>query len=141
MRMLAALMRSRPKRIVIADDHEATRVLLRILLGHEPHLDIVGEAADGDEAVKLAIEQGAEIVLLDVLMPRLDGFEAAERIRTAHPEARLILHTAEPGVIDPARERRLGVRVITKADFRATIEAVRAAALGGEPQTTSKAGS
>ncbi len=127
------------KRVVIAGRHEATRVLLRTLLGLEQDLDIVGEAADGDDTVRLALERGAEIVVLDVNMPRLDGFEAAERIRAAHPHTQLILQTPDPEVADAGREHSLGVRIITKASLRATVEAVRAAALSGDQSAPNSA--
>jgi DNA-binding NarL/FixJ family response regulator len=73
---------------VLADDHEATRFLLRTLLSLHPEIEIVGEAASGEEAARLALEGDADIVLLDIEMPKMDGLTAAELIMSARPDAR-----------------------------------------------------
>lgn len=103
-----------PARVVIADDHEPTRVLLRTLLMLDPQLDVVGEAADGEEAAKLAVDLSAQLALLDVQMPRLDGFAAADVIRSYSPATRIILHTGEPEDVVRPRADRLGIPLVTK---------------------------
>jgi CheY-like chemotaxis protein len=72
-----------PARVVFADDDAVFRELLRGLLGFLPHVTVVGEAGDGVEAVRLVAQHYPDTVLLDVDMPRLDGFGAAEVIRTS----------------------------------------------------------
>lgn len=111
-------------RLVLADDHEATRFLLRTLLSLHPEIEIVGEAASGEEAARLALEGAADIVLLDIEMPKMDGLTAAELIMSARPDARVILHTASADSVKQARARELGLTLLVKGDFDATIAAV-----------------
>ena len=70
-----------PIRILIADDHEMVRQGLRTFLEHDPELEVVGEAANGREAVRLAHRLRAAVVLIDLLMPELDGIAATRLIR------------------------------------------------------------
>ena len=75
-------------RVLIADDHQIVRAGLRMILADAPPLGgarvaVVGEAASGDEAVRLAAELRPDVVLMDVLMPGIDGVEALRRIRAA----------------------------------------------------------
>jgi DNA-binding NarL/FixJ family response regulator len=67
-------------RVAIADDQELARAGLRGIIEAEPDLEVVGEAADGEEAVQLAIREAPDVFLMDVRMPKLDGIEATERI-------------------------------------------------------------
>jgi len=67
-----------PRRVLIADDEAPARALLRELIGAHPRLALVGEAADGLEAVELAQDRHPDLLFLDVQMPRLDGFEVLE---------------------------------------------------------------
>jgi DNA-binding NarL/FixJ family response regulator len=66
--------------VAIADDQELARAGLRGIIEAEPDLEVVGEAADGEEAVQLAIREAPDVFLMDVRMPKLDGIEATERI-------------------------------------------------------------
>lgn len=79
-------------RILMADDHQIFRQSLKSLLEKEG-FNIVGEAADGEEAVRLACELSPDIALLDLRMPALDGLEAAREIRVRCPETRAVLLT------------------------------------------------
>lgn len=81
-------------RIVICDDHQSYRELVSLVLGLEPDLEVVGEAADGRQAIEVARRLEPDAVLLDVSMPEMDGIEALPHIRAAAPGARVIMVTA-----------------------------------------------
>jgi NarL family two-component system response regulator LiaR len=80
--------------ILVADDHPVVRQGLRTFLALQPDIDVVGEAATGEEAVERAAELRPDIVLLDLVMPGLGGIEAAGRIREESPETRVIVLTS-----------------------------------------------
>jgi len=92
-------------RVVVADDSPSYLELLVILLGQMPQLQVVGTAADGREAVQVAVEREADIVLLGVEMPGLDGLVAAAEIRRLRPETELVLHTGCSSMTDAGRPR------------------------------------
>ena len=77
---------SRRTRVLIADDHHLVRAGIRALLSTAPDLDVVAEAADGREALELAVALEPDVVLMDLAMPRLDGVEATRRICRDRPE-------------------------------------------------------
>jgi len=78
-------------RILLADDHDVVRKGLRYLLGQMPHVEVVGEAVDGREAVRLAGELEADLVIMDIGMPRLNGIESAAQIVKRDPRVKVIL--------------------------------------------------
>ncbi len=80
-------------RVLVADDHPVVREGICTMLELEDDIEVVGRAADGEQAVSLAREQHPDITLLDVQMPILDGIEALRRIRTDDPGARIIVLT------------------------------------------------
>lgn len=80
-------------RIAIADDEATVRAGLRMLIEAEPDLDVVGEAADGIEAVELVERTAPDVVLMDVRMPRLDGLSAARRILALDNAPRVLILT------------------------------------------------
>ena len=79
-------------RLLLVDDHKLLRQGLRRAV-EEAGFDVVGEAGDGEEAVRLAIELQPDLVLMDVTMPVLDGIEATRRLRHSCPEARVVILT------------------------------------------------
>ncbi len=81
-------------RILITDDHAVVREGLRRLIGTEPGMDVVGEAEDGLEAVQKACNLKPDVILLDMVMPRMDGLEAINEIKRKCPEARILVLTS-----------------------------------------------
>ncbi len=83
-----------PIRLLIADDHGIVREGLRMFLTEEADIEVVGEAADGPEAVALAISLKPDVILMDLVMPKLDGIEATRRIRAAAPDTHILVLTS-----------------------------------------------
>jgi len=80
-------------RILLADDHQVLRSGLRALLNLEPDFDVVGEASNGIEAVKLAETLRPDIIVMDVSMPEMDGLKAAEEIHSLGLKSRIVMLT------------------------------------------------
>ena len=96
---------SEPLRVVIADDDERYAELIAMLLQSRPELEVIGIAKDGEEAVQLACWQDADVVLMDIDMPRIDGIVATRLVREAKPRmCVLMLSGADPGRFEEARE-------------------------------------
>ena len=81
-------------RVLITDDHGVVRQGLRMYLGLDPELEVVGEAANGEEALRMARELGPDVVLMDLLMPVMDGIAATVKIRAELPEVEVIALTS-----------------------------------------------
>jgi DNA-binding NarL/FixJ family response regulator len=110
-------------RLLIADDHALFACSLEALLEPEDSVEVVGVAQDGLEAVELAAALEPDVVLLDVEMPRLNGYQAAERIRKRNPGTGIVMVT---GAEESAR--RSG-KVVLKDDVgEALLPAIRAEA-------------
>jgi DNA-binding NarL/FixJ family response regulator len=80
-------------RVVVADDQTVVREGIVMLLTLLPGLEVVGAAADGDEAVRLVAEKAPDVVLMDLRMPRCDGTEATRRIRAEYPDTQVVVLT------------------------------------------------
>jgi DNA-binding NarL/FixJ family response regulator len=78
-------------RVLVADDHEIVRKGLTLLLTAEPDLDVVAEAADGEEAVKRALQDDIDLAILDIGMPRKTGLQAARELGRRRPELRVLV--------------------------------------------------
>lgn len=81
-------------RVLIVDDHAIVRKGIRALLSESGGFEIVGEAADGQEAVVAAAESQPDVILMDILMPGMDGIEATRRITSQRPGARILVLTS-----------------------------------------------
>src|SRR4030043_195219 len=81
-------------RILIADDHAMLREGMRNLLEQEKDFELVGEATDGEEAVRIAKELKPDIVIMDIVMPKLNGVEATKQIKQVSPSTALLILTA-----------------------------------------------
>ena len=119
-------------RVVVADDQTAVREGLVLLLDLLDDVEVVGAAADGEAAVRLVDEHGADVVLMDLRMPRLDGVAATRRIRTDHPSTQVVVLTTyaeDADILSALGAGALGY--LTKDAGRAQIaQAIRAAAAG-----------
>ena len=121
-----------PLRIVIADDQASVREGLVLLLGGLPGIEVVGAAADGEQAVALVAEHHPEAILLDLHMPVLDGIGATRRLTAEHPDVAIVVLTTyadDSSVLDALHA---GARsYLTKdADRTRIAQALRAAADG-----------
>src|ERR1700709_580791 len=80
-------------RVLLVDDQPLLRMGFRMVLGAHEGMDVVGEAADGVEAIAAVVELAPEVVVMDVRMPVMDGVEATARITEAHPDVRVLILT------------------------------------------------
>ena len=83
-----------PITILVVDDHAVVREGLRAFLALQDDVEVVGEAADGEEAVEAVVRLEPDVALVDLVMPRVDGIQAIGRIRAERPEARVIVLTS-----------------------------------------------
>jgi DNA-binding NarL/FixJ family response regulator len=130
-------------RLLVADDHPMLREGLVAVLGTQPDFDVVGEAADGSEVVRLAEKLRADVILLDLEMPNVDGVAALERLRDAGSKVRAIVFTAYDTDERILRSLRAGARgYLLKGASRAEIfDAIRTVHAGGSllgPAVTSR---
>jgi len=121
-----------PLRVLIVDDHELFRRGLDLVLRAEPDLDVVGEAADGGEAIERAAELQPDVVLMDVRMPGLGGIEATRRIRSAQPATRIVMLTSSEDEEDLFASVRAGASgyLLKEVSIEEVADAVRAVARG-----------
>jgi DNA-binding NarL/FixJ family response regulator len=123
---------SEPLRVVIADDHVLFRDGLRGLLAAAPDLELIGEAATGDEAVALAAAQQPDVILMDVQMPGLNGIEATRQIAQASPHIRVLVLTMFDDDQSVFAAMRAGARgyLLKGAKYEEVLRAIRAVGSG-----------
>ena len=83
-----------PIRVLIADDHSVVRKGLKYVFLTADDIELVGEAGNGEEAVKLSKQLKPDIVIMDIMMPKMDGITAIKKIRTSIPETKVIALTS-----------------------------------------------
>jgi DNA-binding NarL/FixJ family response regulator len=126
---------SSPARLLIADDHVLVREGMRTLLAGEPDIEIVGEAADGREALELCREQRPHLVLMDVRMPKMDGLEATRAIKEEQPHTSVLVVTSHNNpeyLLEAVRAGAAGY-VLKEAAKPELLEAVRKVLSGESP--------
>ena len=118
--------------IVLADDHGVLRAGLRALLNAEDDLEVVGEAATGDEVLRVAADLQPDIVLLDLNMPGPGGIEVTRRLREQLPETRVLVLTVheDEGLLREAIDSGASGYIIKRAVESELINAIRAVARG-----------
>src|SRR2546429_7925152 len=118
-------------RVLIVDDHSVVREGLRMFLAHDPDLEVVGEAADGAEAIQQARLLRPNVVVMDLLLPVLDGIAATRSIRNELPETEVLALTSvlENGsVVEAIRAGAIGylLKDAQAAELRTAIKAAAA---------------
>lgn len=119
-------------RVLIADDHKMVRVGLAALLGQTKHLEVVGSADNGAEAVKMALTLRPDVVIMDLMMPVMDGVEATRRIHAEAPEVKVLVLTTfgtSDGIAHALDAGAIGA-IMKNADYEELADAIRKVARG-----------
>jgi NarL family two-component system response regulator LiaR len=127
-------------RILLVDDHTVVRKGLRTFLSYDPELEVVGEAADGAQALSKARELTPDVVLMDLLMPGMDGIAATAAIRSELPEIEVLALTSvleDASVVGAVRAGAIGY-LLKDTQAEALCQAIKAAA-AGQVQLTPRA--
>ena len=119
-------------RILIADDHSIVRQGLRMYLGLDPEIEIVGEACNGAEALELTHQLHPDVVLMDLLMPVMDGIAATAAIRRELPDTEVVALTSvleDTWVVEAVRAGAIGY-LLKDTEAHELLRAIKAAAAG-----------
>ncbi|MBN2391841.1 MAG: response regulator transcription factor [Anaerolineae bacterium] len=119
-------------RVLIVDDHSVVRQGLQMFLALDPEIDVVGEAKNGVEAIRLARQYQPDVVLMDLLMPEMDGVTATEKIRQELPDTEVIALTSvleDKAIFDAIRVGATGY-LLKDTESDKLCEAIKAAAAG-----------
>lgn len=121
-----------PIRLLLVDDQTLFREGLRVILSVQPDVEVIGEAANGEEALHLALKLKPQVILMDLRMPVMDGVEATRRLRTSLPDSRVIMLTTfddDEAVFEGLRAGASGY-LLKDAPSEKLLEAIRAAGRG-----------
>jgi DNA-binding NarL/FixJ family response regulator len=121
-------------RILIADDHPVIRKTVRFTLEQHPRFEVCGEAQDGFKAIEEAQKLKPDVVILNVTMPVLNGFEAAREIKTSLPETAIVILSSNTDQRFIEEAKKIGARAyVAKTELgKSLIKAIEAAVLGGD---------
>ncbi len=119
-------------KVLVADDHAVVRAGLAAILGEQPDITIVGEAADGFEATSKVLELKPDVILMDIIMPKCSGIDAMIAIRDRMPDARVLILTVSESEEDLFRALRFGAQgyLLKSANIDEVADAVRKVAAG-----------
>lgn len=118
--------------VLLVDDHEVVRAGMQAFLSTQPGLQIVGSAASGEEAVRLATELIPDVVLMDLVMPEMDGVEATRRVRSVSPRTQIVVLTSyhDDEFIFPALQAGAISYILKSSRMDEVANAIRLAAQG-----------
>ena len=122
-------------RLLIVDDHAFMRVGIKAILTRDTTLEVVGEAQDGEEAVRCCCELRPDLILMDVSMPRMNGIEATRQIKAEFPETSVLIFTAHADhslLMDAVKAGAAGY-LLKGGDIKHVLDAVRAVLEGETP--------
>ncbi|MET0625755.1 MAG: response regulator transcription factor [Pyrinomonadaceae bacterium] len=131
-------------RVLLAEDHRTVREGFKLILAAQPDIDVVGEAGDGREALRLANELSPQVVLMDLSMPEMSGLAATERLRELCPDAHVVALTrhTDRAYLQQLLKAGASGYVLKQSDPSVLLQAVRAVAAGDnflDPAITGKA--
>jgi len=121
-------------KILVVDDHEPFRQSLLDFLRTQPGIEVVGIAGDGEEAIEQNENLHPDLVLMDVSMPKLSGYDATKRIKQAHPETRVVILSSHTGeVYRSAATESLADGYIEKTSMKSALLMMLEQAHGQQP--------
>ena len=118
--------------VILAEDHALIRAGIRALLEKAEDIKVLGEASDGEQAVRMAEKMSPDVVVMDIMMPRLNGIQAAEKLRLAKAPSRVVLLSmySDPALVYQALQNGVKGYVLKSSVSEELLWAVRAAAQG-----------
>jgi len=130
-------------KVLIVDDHEMVRLGISTYLGVQPDLEVVGQAENGQQGLDMALDLRPDVILMDLVMPQMDGIEATQKILAAWPKARIIILTSfiDDEKVYPAIEAGAASYILKTATAEEIAAAIRQTAAGEsvlEPEVTTK---
>ena len=122
-----------PTRVLIVDDHAILRMGLASLLSSKKDIEVVGDAANGPEGIRRAIELKPDVVVMDLMMPSMGGAEATARLLEKTPDAKVLIITTFDTSDGIDRALKAGARgaIMKNCDFEELVDALRTVASGG----------
>lgn len=122
-----------PTRVLIVDDHAILRMGLASLLSSKKDIEVVGDAANGPEGIRRAIELKPDVVVMDLMMPGMGGAEATARLLEKTPDAKVLIITTFDTSDGIDRALKAGARgaIMKNCDFEELVDALRTVASGG----------